>query len=330
MPGHHHHGHDHGHGHGDGTKRTVILNLAVNLGLTAAKWVAYALTGSPSLFGEAVHSTGDSFNPVFQWIGHRRGRRAACGEHPWGHGRETYFWSLLAALIMLVLGAGFTAWRGIGTIITGRAPEFSWVSLAIMGAALLAEGYTFTKAMMELRREGDGFLKRVRESRNMVLLGILLENFVDTIGVVLAFTGFGLFCLTGNPYFDAVCSLLIAAVIATSSLFLIVRNRSLLVGESLLAEELNRLAGAVCSSAWVSRLVSLTAVRQGQDAVFCRMTILADREQVAGLWSPDYGPISVAGGIFWTLNWQAAAADDLRRRLREADPRLTDIVIEIV
>lgn len=322
MSGCHHH--DHGH---DRTGWTVALNLTVNLGLTVAKWFAYVLTGSPSLFGEAAHSTADSLNPIFQWIGHRRGQRPACPDHPHGHGRETYFWSLLAALLMLTLGAGFTAWHGIETMLTGRAPERSFVSLAIMAVALMAEGYTFFRAWRELKREGDSFWKRLRQSRNTVLLGILLENFVDTIGVVLAFAGFGLYWLTGNPYVDAVFSLLIAVVLLCSSLFLVARNRSLLVGESVGAAERQRLLQAA-THAIVAEVLELEAVAQGPDEVAVRLRVRLHRGRLVNALRFPNCQLSSSAVIEQVIDWQLRASEELRQRLHAVDHRVVSVSVE--
>jgi cation diffusion facilitator family transporter len=288
------HGHGCGHDHApsDGTAKTVILNLSVNLVLTAAKWLAFALTGSPSLFGEAAHSTADSLNPIFLWIGYRRGKKPADDAHPLGHGRETYFWSLVAAIVMLVVGSLLTAWRGIETLVYGRAPDTSMVSLGIMLGALLMEGYTFARAWRELKREhGSDAVEKMKRSRNTVLLGVLLENFVDALGVILALIGYGLYTLTGNLVWDAACSLLIALVLLRSSLFLIGRSRSLLIGEGAPRDLVKKIGEAVAARQSVAAVVSVKAVTTGANALYCRVSLRLNGPFFTRAWSDDIADV---------------------------------------
>lgn len=323
MSGHHDHG-------GDGTGKTVIVNLAVNVGLTAAKWLAFALTGSPSLFGEAAHSTADSLNPVLLWTGHRRGQLPKDERHPFGHGRETFFWSLVSAQMMLIIGACLTAWHGVETIVTGRGPEFSAWSLGIMAAALLAEGTTLTMAYRRLKRErGHGLVDKISSSNNTVLLGILMENGVDALGVVLASAGYGLFVLTGSVLCDAVCSLLIAAVLAASSLFLINRNRSLIVGEASRPEVIEAIAAAAKRPS-VREVVSVTAVMRGPDHVHCRLRLRLDNEWFVSGWcgGPSARPYLAGDPVRWCLTTLEQELAAIRGEIRRQVPEVSSLEIE--
>ncbi len=321
------------HDHAGGTGRTVAFNLAVNLVLTAAKWLAFGLTGSPSLFGEAAHSTADSLNPILLWIGHRRGERPADGRHPFGHGRETFFWSLIAALVMLTVGSFLTAWHGIGTIVSGRAPDYSPWSLGIMVFALAAESCTFTLAWLRLRREqGEGIVGKIRSSRNTVLLGILLENGVDTLAVVLALSGFGLYLLTGNPLWDAAFSLLIAATLFCSSVFLIGRSRSLISGETASAETLRKIAAAAAALPGVSEVVSATAAASGPDQIVCRLRLRLDQEPFVDGWcsGPAARPYLAGDPVRWTMAEMTARLNAVRAAVRAAAPEVSAVDIELV
>jgi cation diffusion facilitator family transporter len=323
MSGHHDHG-------GDGTGKTVILNLAVNVGLTIAKWLAFLLTGSPSLFGEAAHSTADSLNPILLWTGFRRGHRPKDERHPFGHGRETFFWSLISAQMMLLIGSCLTAWHGIETIITRRGPEFSAWSLGIMAAALLAESVTLTMAYRRLQRErGAGLMEKISGSNNTVLLGILMENGVDAMAVVLAFAGYGLFVLTGNVLCDAVCSLLIALVLAASSLFLINRNRSLLIGEKARPEIAEAIAAAA-SRPSVKEVVGVTAVMRGPDHVHCRLRLKLNDEWFVDGWccGPSAKPYLAGDPIRWCLKHLETEIADIKHDIRRRVPEVSSLEIE--
>lgn len=322
------HEHDHG-----GTGRTVIVNLAVNVVLTLAKWTAFACSGSPSIFGEAAHSTADSLNPLLLWIGHSRGRRPGCPRHPAGHGRETYFWSLIAAIVMLLVGSFLTAWHGIGMIVSGEAPEFSPLSFGIMTFALLAVSFNVVLAWRRLRLErGDGALDKIKGSRNTVLLGILLENGVDALAVLFAYAGFGLYLLTGEPLWDAAFSLLIAALLAVSSLFLIGRNRSLITGEAAPAEIVEAVAAALRACPAVAEVASVTAVIRGPEEVHCRLRLRLDPEVFVRGWN-EYQP-RIPGmpgaAVRWTLEALARETAGIERTVRERVRDVASVEIELV
>jgi len=324
-------GHDHG--RPDGTGLTIALNLAVNLALTAAKWIAFLLTGSPSLFGEAAHSTADSLNPILLWIGFQRGRRPKDARHPFGHDRETFFMSLIAAEAMFILGACLTAWRGIATLISGDKPDFSPWSLGIMIFALAAEGFTFTLAYRKLKRENGGrAVAGLAKSRNTVLLGVLLENGVDTLGVVLAFLGFGLFALTGQPVWDALFSLAIAALLTASSVFLIVRNRSLIVGEAASPEVAAEIAAALAGRPAIAEVVSITAVIRGSDKIHCRLRLRLNQELFVDGWcsGPAAKPYLAGDPVRWSLDRVVRELADVKNAVRGQVRDLASVEIELL
>ena len=325
MSGHHH---DHG-----GTAKTVAFNLAVNLFLTLAKWLAFALTGSPSLFGEAAHSTADSLNPILLWTGHRRGQRPKDGRHPFGHSRETFFWSLVAAQLMLLVGSLLTAYRGTLAIMTGAKPDYSPWSLGIMAFALLAESCTLTLAWRKINRErGANLAEKIGGSHDTVLLGVLLENGVDALGVILAFAGFGLFVLTGEPLWDAAFSLLIALTLFVSSVFLINRSRSLLTGEAAPADTVAEIRRALAGRAGIAEILEITAVLYGSERVHCRLRLRLDAEWFADRWcsGPASQPYLAGDPVLWTLQAVRAELAGIKAAVRAGAPEVRSVEIEYV
>lgn len=223
MSGHHH--------HGDGTAKALAVTLSVNVMLTLLKWTAFFFTGSSSLFAEAAHSTADTLNPIFLRIGFVRAKKPADSLHPQGYGKETFLWSMIAAQGMLLLGAGFSAYHGISALITGHAPSYSPIALGILAVALVSEGYSLFKSMQAMELGEDSLWATIRDTKNTVLLGVVFENTVDMLGLLLAITGFSLYLYTGNPVWDALFSLIIAGILTFSSVFLIRKSMSLLTGE---------------------------------------------------------------------------------------------------
>jgi cation diffusion facilitator family transporter len=326
---HGHHGHDHD--HGAGTAKAVTVTLAVNLAITAAKWFAFAVTRSPSLFGEAAHSTADSLNPLVLWIGRRRSTRPAHRRHPLGHGREAFFWSLIAAELMLVVGAVLTARHGIETIMTGRVPAISAAALIVMGFAAAGETYSLVVVWRRIRqtlRAGA----RLRDARDPILLALLVENGADILGVTLAFAGYGMYVLTGNALWDACFSLAIAALLAVSSLFLINRSRSLIIGEAAPAEVEHDIMRAVRARRSVAEVRRVVTVMRGTDDIGCSIVLRWDADWFAAKWQAIVANGNGRGSpapVPMVLALARAETESIKEEIRALVPAVTQIDIEI-
>jgi cation diffusion facilitator family transporter len=313
MSGHHRHDRH------EGTGRAVLATLAVNVVVTAAKWTAFAFTGSPSLFGEAAHSTADTMNPLVLWFGHKRSERPSDPLHPHGHGREAFFWSLMAAVMMLVVGSALTAWHGVERLRSGESPERSPVAFAVMALAFVAESWSLMvvwRRMRAERREAGG-------SKNPILLALLVENGADVLGVTFAFAGYGLFAATGDPRWDGAFSLCIAALLAVSSLFLMNRSRSLIVGEAAPADAVARIIAAVRARTSVAEVRRVVAVMRSPHDAECRVVVRWDASWFARRAARD-GGVSSAGLLDAVAEESAAIRADLRRVV----PDLADVVVE--
>jgi cation diffusion facilitator family transporter len=316
VPVDHHHGHHHGNGD---TRRATVITLVVNVVLTVLKWTAYTFTGSPSLFAEAAHSSADTTNPILLWFGYRRSKRPKHARHPYGHGRETFFWSLMAAQMMLIIGSVLTAVHGIHSLRTGAAPEISPLAVWIMAAALIGEGLSIAMTVKGLRRGMDG--KGDGATKNPVLLALLVENGADLLGVMLAAGGYGLYLLTGNPVWDGVFSLCIAALLAASSMFLIKRNVSLITGETATDAMHERIADAVKKVDGVQNVDSLIAVMSGADSVSCRVHV------TIGQPTPLTAYAESRSMYVQYRNHQTRVRDAILTSIRELVPQADDIVV---
>lgn len=321
---HGHHGHDH---HG-GTGKAVFVTLIVNVAIMAAKWVAFGLTRSPSLFGEAAHSTADTLNPLVLWVGQRRSARPAHRRHPLGHGREAFFWSLIAAELMLVVGAALTARHGIETLLEGRVPRISTAALAVMGLAAVGETFSLAVVWRRMRRtlRTGG---RLRDSGNTLLLALLVENGADILGVLLALAGYGLYVLTGNAAWDAAFSLCIAALLAVSSLFLINRSRSLLIGESAPPEAERTILRLLQARRSIAEVRHVVTVMRGPEDIGCIIVLRWDPEWFAAKWRAIEGREHARPLVPWVFALTRAETDAIRQEVRAAVPAVADVRIEI-
>jgi cation diffusion facilitator family transporter len=215
---------------------TVLVALAANALVATAKTVAAVLTGSASMVAESAHSWADTGNEVFLLLAERRGGRPADPGHPRGHGRETYVWTMFAAVGLLVAGSALSVWHGITELLDGHASGHFAVSWVVLGAAFVFESVSFTQAARQARGRGGHFgmrpLRFVMATSDATLRAVFLEDLAALAGLVLAALGIGLHQATGDPAWDALGSVAVGLLLGAVAIVLIVRNHDFLVGQT--------------------------------------------------------------------------------------------------
>lgn len=216
-----------------GSAKAVLAALGANAGIAAAKFVGFAITGSSSMLAEAVHSLVDTSNQGLLLLGRRASQRKASREHPFGFGRERFFYAFVVALLLFSLGAVFAIYEGVEKIVDPHPIEAPLVALIILVLAIGLEGYSFRTAMRESRElRGDaGWWHFIRHAKVPELPVVLLEDTAALIGLVFALAGVGLSELTGDPVWDGIGTIGIGALLGCVAVVLIVEMKSLLIGE---------------------------------------------------------------------------------------------------
>jgi cation diffusion facilitator family transporter len=214
---------------------TVLVALGANVGVAVLKLVAGLLTGSGALLSEAAHSVGDTSTQIMLLAAVRRSERPADRRHPFGYGKERYFWSLLAAFGILVSGAVFSVYEGIHTITSpAEASEYVWVNYAVLGIALVLEGASFLQATRQVRREADEHDNSVhahlRDGDDPAPRAVFQEDLTAVIGILLAAGGVALHQATGSAVWDGVASIAIGVLLAIVAVLLARVCQSLLIG----------------------------------------------------------------------------------------------------
>lgn len=216
-----------------GGGKAIIAALAANAGIAVAKFVGFVITGSSSMLAESVHSVADTGNQGLLLLGRKRAKRAATPEHPFGFGRDRFFYSFVVALLLFSLGSVFAIYEGIHKLSSHEELTSPIVAVVILVVAIVLEGFSFRTAVHESRElKGDatwwGF---IRQSVNPELPVVLLEDTGALVGLVLALGGVGLSTLTGEPVWDAVGTICIGILLGVIAVILIVETKSLLIGE---------------------------------------------------------------------------------------------------
>jgi cation diffusion facilitator family transporter len=223
---------------GQGTSRslsTVLIAFGADLVVAIAKSVAAVLTGSASMLAEAAHSWADTGNQVLLLVADRRSRRPPDRQHPFGHGREAYVWSLFAAVGLFFAGAALSVTHGIQELVTPEPADNFVVGYAVLGFAVVPEGISFLQAARQIRQTADllhrDLIEQVLATSDPTLRAVFAEDAAALIGLVVATAGLGARQLTGSATPDAAGSIVIGALLAVVAIVLINRNRRFLVGE---------------------------------------------------------------------------------------------------
>jgi cation diffusion facilitator family transporter len=215
-------------------KKVVYAALAGNLLIAVTKFIAAAVTGSSAMLSEGVHSLVDTGNECLLLYGLKRSAVRADRSHPWGHGRELYFWTFIVALLVFAVGAGVSFYEGIVHLRNPELHRNSLVSYLVLGLSFCFEGASFRVALKEFRaaKAELGYLEAVRQSKDPTTFSVLLEDAAALVGIGIAFLGVSLSQLTGRPEFDGAASLGIGVVLALTSILLARESKGLLIGEA--------------------------------------------------------------------------------------------------
>ena len=214
---------------------TVIVAFGANLLIAVAKSVAAAITGSASLVAEAAHSWADAGNEVFLLVANRRSVRPADPQHPFGHGREAYVWSLFAALGLFVAGSAVSITHGVQELINPEPASDYLIGYLVLALSFVLEGISFSQSIRQARPEAASLdrdlIEHVMGTSDPTLRAVFFEDAAALTGLVIAAAGLGLHELTGSPTPDAIGSILVGVLLGVVALVLINRNRRFLVGQ---------------------------------------------------------------------------------------------------
>jgi len=241
-----------------GGTKAIVAALVANAGIAAAKFVGYLITGSSSMLAEAVHSVADTSNQGLLLLGGRSARRAATAEHPFGYGRDRYFYSFVVALLLFSLGSVFALYEGIHKLEGSEALTSPLVAVGILVVAIALETYSFRTAIAESRPlKGNGtWWQFIRQSKVPELPVVLLEDLGALVGLVLALFGVGLTVLTDDPVWDAIGTICIGTLLGVIAVILIIEMKSLLIGEGAAPPVLQRIVAGLESGA-VRRVIHI-------------------------------------------------------------------------
>ena len=250
-----------------GGKVSILAALVANLAIAVAKFVAFFFTGSSAMLAEGVHSVADSGNQGLLLLGHKRASRAADDDHPFGYGRDRYFYSFIVALVLFSVGGLFSLYEGYHKLHDPEELTTAWVAIGVLLFAIVAESFSFRTAIRESRPgKGTGtWWAFIRRSRSPELPVVLLEDFAALIGLVLALMGVGLAIVTGDPIWDAVGTLGIGVLLLVIAAILAVEMKGLLIGESATKVSVALIREALVDGGTITRVIHLKTLHLGPE-----------------------------------------------------------------
>ena len=275
-----------------------------------SKFVGFLVTGAASMLAESVHSVADAGNQGLLFLGGARARKTATKEHPFGYGRERYFWSFVVALVLFTLGGLFALYEGFEKLRHPHEIEGAGIAFGILIVAIVVEAISFRTAIKEsLHTKGEeSWWQFIRRSKTPELPVVLLEDLGAMVGLIFAVVGLALAEITGEPRFDAVGSMAIGTLLCVIAVILVIEMKGLLIGEAASPPTIASIEGAFAGSPKVQKVIHFRTQHIGPDELL-----------VAGKLQFDPGLDAIA---------LCDAINEVEHRVRQAVPAARLIYIE--
>jgi cation diffusion facilitator family transporter len=267
----------------DRSKKAVYAALFGNLGIALSKLIAALFTGSIAMWAETLHSFSDTFNQILILIGIKTSSKAASERHPFGHGKEQFFWSFIVATMIFGISGILSVQQGIGTIF-GKVHHIENINISyiILAISAIFEGNALRVALnlfkqtIESRGEKvslSTLAKEFQESKDPSILTVIVEDSAALFGIAIAGTGILLSETTGNIIYDAIGSLGIGVILMVFAFFLARENKALLIGEAISRKEYKIIVEQVLQISEVNRIISLRTMHFAAEDVLVAMDV---------------------------------------------------------
>jgi cation diffusion facilitator family transporter len=262
---------------GTHNNRTLWIAFGANLGIAVSKFGAAAITGSSAMLTEGVHSVVDSTNQLLLLWGRKAARRPADELHPFGYGRELYFWSFVVAVLVFALGAGVSIYEGIIHMANPEHAVSPLIAYGVLAIAFVLEGGSTLEAFKEFRaaKGSLGWIEAVQRSKDPPGFIVLLENGAAMAGIIVAAVGLAISQATHDPRYDGAASIVIGIILGVTALVLAYESKALLIGEAADPE-------------LVAGLRTLVEKRRGVSGVGEILTMHSSPDQVLAMLSVDF------------------------------------------
>jgi cation diffusion facilitator family transporter len=292
------------------SKTAIFAAIAGNLAIAVTKFIAATFTGSSAMLSEGIHSVVDTGNGALLLLGVRNSKRPADSKHPFGHGAEIYFWSLVVAILIFALGGGMSVYEGVTHIqhpnLIGD-PTWNYV---VLGLAIIFESFSFYFAIKAFRKEQgkQGVWETIRGSKDPTTFTILFEDTAALLGLVVALVGIFLGHQLNNPYLDGTASITIGVILGIVACFLAYESKGLLIGEGVNPQTLESIRAIATSDPAVAEIRNALTMHFGPHDVLLTLDIRFEKELTA---------VEIA-----------AAIEELENKIQAQHPEIKHVFIE--
>lgn len=291
------------------SKTAIFAAIAGNLAIAATKLIAAYFTGSSAMLSEGIHSIVDTGNGGLLLLGLRRAKKPADVNHPFGHGKELYFWSLVVAIMIFAVGGGMSVYEGVSHLRHPHVSDPTW-NYVVLGFAILFEAFSFYFAFKAFRGEmrGQGILRTIKDSKDPTTFTVLFEDAAAMLGLLVAFAGIFLGHVLNNPYLDGAASILIGLILGIVAGFLAFESKGLLIGEGVSPEILTSIRSLAKNDEAVAEVKKALTMHFGPNEVLLALDVRFKRHL--------------------RTTQIAEAINRLERTIREKHPEIKHIFIE--
>lgn len=293
-----------------GSKVVIYAAIGGNLAIAVTKFIAAAVTGSSAMLSEGVHSVVDTGNGLLLLWGIRQSSKPADDNHPFGRGKELYFWTLIVAILIFAIGGGISVYEGIVHLQEPEPISNPLVNYVVLALAMVFEGFAWSVAFREFKKSKGrlGYWQAVRASKDPTTFTVLFEDSAAMLGLIVAFVGITLGLVLDNPYFDGMASVLIGVILGMVAVFLAYESKGLLIGEGVDSETRASFRAIAAADPDINEVVRALSMHFGPADVLLTMEVA---------FRPDL-----------TAAQTAAAIDRLDKAIRARHPEVRHLFIE--
>ena len=251
------------------SKLAIYGAIAANVAIAVTKFVVAGITGSSAMLSEGIHSAVDTFNGVLLLVGLKLSKRPATMEHPFGHDKELYFWSLIVGVLIFGLGGGISFYEGLQHALNPEPMKDPSWNYMVLAAAMVFEGASFGVALRQFLKQTEGrpFWRSLHLSKDPTNYTVLAEDSAALIGLMIAAAGIYLSQHFGMPELDGMASMVIGVLLAGVAVLLIKESRGLLIGEGILPETQRKIRALALAQSGVSGVGEILSMYIGADNV---------------------------------------------------------------
>jgi len=264
-----------------GSKKVILAAFVGNGLIAITKFSAATLTGSSAMFSEAVHSVVDTGNQLLLLHGMKRAARPADARHPFGYGREVYFWAFVVAIMIFATGSGVSFYEGIEKLRHPEPLRDAYINYIVLALAIVFEGASWWITYREFsrHRRGRGYFRTLRESKDPTLFTVLMEDSAAMLGLLIALAGVAAAEWLAMPALDGVASVLIGVILAAIAAFLAFETKGLLIGEAASADVIAAVRRIVGAEHGIERINEVLTMHMGPRDILLNLSVDFHAEQ---------------------------------------------------